>query len=187
MDSYGISLDFEAWPSIRKRLGEISCVSGELILTQSRVADRWIFLTDGIAASEQTWDDGTSSIARFFEQGDFCTNLTSAWTGEIASDDLLAITDVEGVSVPDDILRHEYLYGGAFGRYVRLKLMESHLFAKELVCAKNSSRISLRYEFLGKHQPDLLTKVSQKDIARFLGVTPQGLNRFLRQQKPAAN
>ncbi|WOF75733.1 hypothetical protein QMT40_003410 [Parvibaculaceae bacterium PLY_AMNH_Bact1] len=157
------------------------------MLNQSRVADRWIFLSKGVTATEQTWDDGTSSIARFFEQGDFCTNLTSAWTREIASDDLVAITDVAGMSVPDEIIRHEYLQGGEFGRYIRLKLMEGHLFAKELICAKNSSRISMRYQFLERFQPDLLDSVSQKDIARFLGVTPQGLNRFLRQQKSDAS
>ena len=181
----GVSLDLNAWDQIRQHSKFISIAAGRKIQNQAHVANNWIYLADGIAASEQSWLDGTSSIARFFEPGDICANLTSVWTRDTASDDLVAMTEMTGVAIPDTIFRREYLEGGSFGLYLRLKMMEAHLFAKELVCAKTSGKTEARYHFLEKHHRNVIGSVQQKDIARFLGVTPQGLSRFLRRRKSA--
>ncbi|MEO1550881.1 MAG: cyclic nucleotide-binding domain-containing protein [Pseudomonadota bacterium] len=179
----GIAIDLITWERIVQRCKSVQVMAGDKIQNQARVADSWIFLSDGVAASEQTDDDGVSTIARFFEPGDFCANLTSAWTRDIASDDLVALTNVDGIEIPDEVFRREYLEGGSFGTYLRLKMMTAHLFAKELICAKTSGRTETRYRFLERHHKTVVGSVQQKDIARFLGMTPQGLSRFLRQRK----
>ncbi len=178
----GVALNGHEWDTIRQRCSTVRIQAGEKIQNQARVADAWIFLSDGVAASEQTWLDGSSTIARFFEPGTICANFTSAWTRDIASDDLLAVTDVAGVAIPDSIFRQEYLQGGFFGTYLRLKMIEAHLFAKELICAKTSGQTETRYQFLERHHQCVIGNVPQKDIARFLGITPQGLSRFLRRR-----
>ncbi|MEO1679873.1 MAG: cyclic nucleotide-binding domain-containing protein [Pseudomonadota bacterium] len=178
----GIMLSPQDWRGICGRLTDLSFPSGQTIQNQAHVANAWVFLVSGIAASEQTWDDGTTTIARFFLAGDFCANMTSAWTGDIASDDLIAITDVTGLSLPDSLFRPEYLSGGAFGTYLRIKAMETHLFDKELICAKTVGRSEIRYRFLEHYQADVIARARQQDIARFMGVTPQGLSRFLRRR-----
>lgn len=183
----GVDIDAREWDDIRRRISNVHVPSGRKIQNQARVADVWIFLTGGIAASEQTWSDGTTTIARFFEAGHICANFTSAWTQDIASDDLIAMTDVSGVAIPDDIFRREYLQGVRFGKYLRLKMMEAHLFAKDLICAKTFGRTEARYEFLKQYHIGVVGNVQQKDIARFLGITPQGLSRFLRQYKPSSD
>ncbi|MEM1362767.1 MAG: hypothetical protein AAGF94_13790 [Pseudomonadota bacterium] len=183
----GVTRDAHEWDQISQRCTYIQVAAGDKIQNQSRVADSWVFLSHGIAASEQTWLDGGSTIARFFEPGNICANLTSAWTRDIASDDLIAVTDIAGVAIPDDIFRREYLEGGFFGRYLRLKMIAAHLFAKELVCAKTSGKTETRYNFLEQYHQNVIGSVPQKDIARFLGVTPQGLSRFLRRRKSQAS
>lgn len=167
-------------------MSPISSRAGRILLAQTRVADRLIFVTGGVSASEQSWRDGRSTIARFFEPTDFCTNVSSAWTGDIASDDLIAITDVEGLSIPLSVFMQDYLTGGTFGIYLRHRMLEAHLFAKELACAKTSIQIGVRYSFLQTHHRTVLETVPQKDIARFLGVTPEGLSRFLRNRRASA-
>lgn len=179
----GVELDFVEWGQISQRCKYIHIQTGEKIQNQARVADSWIYLSDGIAASEQTWLDGTTSIARFFEPGDICANFTSVWTRNIASDDLVAMTDVAGLAIPDDVFKREYLGGGFFGTYLRNKSMDTHLFDKELICAKTSGRTEVRYQFLEQYHLKVISSVPQKDIARFLGITPQGLSRFLRMRK----
>ncbi|WP_422021855.1 Crp/Fnr family transcriptional regulator [Roseibium sp.] len=184
---FGVTLDVNEWDQINQRCKFIQFRAGDKIQNQARVADSWIYISDGIAASEQSWRDGTSTIARFFEAGNICANMTSVWIRDISADDLVALTEVSGLAIPDDIFRREYLEGGAFGIYLRLKMIDAHLFAKELICAKTSGRTEVRYQFLKIHQPDIIASVTQKDIARFLGVTPQGFSRFLRRQKPDAS
>ena len=165
------------WERIVQRCKSVQIKAGDKIQNQARIADNWIFLSDGVAASEQTDHDGASTVARFFEPGDFCANLTSVWTRDVA------LTDVVGIAIPDDVFRREYLEGGFFGTYLRLKMMNAHLFAKELICAKTSSQTETRYRFLEQHHSTVINSVQQKDIARFLGMTPQGLSRFLRRRK----
>ncbi|MEL6210747.1 MAG: Crp/Fnr family transcriptional regulator, partial [Pseudomonadota bacterium] len=69
------------------------------------------------------------------------------------------------------------------GTYLRLKMMEAHLFAKELICAKTSAQTEARYRFLIDHHDIVVGAVRKQDIARFLGITPQGLSRFLRRRE----
>lgn len=183
----GVTFDLQQWDQIRRRCKTVHIPAGEKIQNQARVADSWVFLSEGIAASEQTWPDGAPTIARFFEPGDICANITSAWTRDIASDDLVAVTDVAGVAIPDRVFRKEYLEGGFFGIYLRHKLMNAHLFAKELICAKTFGQTDARYRFLEHHHQNVIGSVPQKDIARFLGVTPQGLSRFLRRRRSEAS
>ena len=178
----GVALPTDEWDLIKKRCAKVHVNAGETIQSQARVADSWIFLSLGVAASEQTLLDGASTIARFFEPGNICANLTSAWTRDIASDDLIAVTDVAGLAIPDEIFRRQYLEGGFFGTYLRLKMMEAYLFAKELIVTKTSGQTEIRYQFLEQHHENIIGNVPQKDIARFLGVTPQGLSRFLRRR-----
>ncbi len=171
------------WKTVRRQLREERFAAGSVVLGQARISDQWFFLSSGIAASEQSAIDGGATIARFFEPTQFCTNLTSVWWREIGSDDLIAITDLEGVSFPDRIFREQYLRGHSVGEYIRLKAMESLLFAKDLVCAKTSSDTEVRYRFLEQRYSNVIGSAAQKDIARFIGMTPQGLSRFLKNRR----
>ena len=184
IEGLGVAIARNEWSQIVRHCADVQVQAGRTIQNQSQVAASWLFLSQGVAASEQTWLDGSMTIARFFEPGNFCANLTSVWTRDIASDDLVAVTDVAGLAIPDGIFRRQYLDGGFFGRYLRLKMMEAHLFAKELICAKTSGQTETRYRFLEEYHQGVIGSVPQKDIARFLGVTPQGLSRFLRRRKP---
>ncbi|MEM1287762.1 MAG: cyclic nucleotide-binding domain-containing protein [Pseudomonadota bacterium] len=180
-------IDLIPWERIVQTCKRVQIKAGDKIQNQARVADSWIFLSEGVAASEQTDHDGDPTIARFFEPGDICANITSAWTRDVAADDLVALTEVVGVAIPDQVFRQEYLEGGFFGTYLRLKMMNAHLFAKELICAKTSGQTETRYRFLEQHHQTVIGSVQQKYIARFLGMTPQGLSRFMRHRKTEAS
>ena len=176
----GVTLPAADWARIAAQLTEARFPGGAVIFSQGRIADRWLFVARGIAASEQSSSDGGATIARFFEPGQVCANVTSAWRQDFASDDLIAMTPLDGVLLPDPVLRHEYLRGGAFGEYLRLKVMETLLFDKDLLCAKTSTDTAVRFRFLHDRYSEVVQRVPQKDLSRFLGVTPQGLSRFLR-------
>ena len=83
---HDIEFAMEGWSSIRQSLLEVNVAMGNCIYAQHSIGDRWLFLTEGIAASRQTDLDGNLLIARFFKPGDFCANLTSTWNKDYASD-----------------------------------------------------------------------------------------------------
>jgi len=184
---FNVQIDDMDWRKFARQTSPISVSARGQIQSQARVSDVWIFLASGIAASEQTWRDGATTITRFFTADDICANFTSVWRQDIAADDLIALTDISGLAIPDHVFRPEYLHGGPLGTYLRMKAITTHLLDKELLCAKTSNRIEIRYQFLEQYQPDVIDRVTQKDIARFLGVTPQGLSRFLRNRNSTSD
>ncbi|MEO0912744.1 MAG: cyclic nucleotide-binding domain-containing protein, partial [Pseudomonadota bacterium] len=177
----GIHAPTGAWQHLTKQLTEIRAPAGTCIYGQHTIGDRWLFISSGIVASQQSHTDGSASIARFFERGQIGANLTSTWTRDYAPDDLIALTDMSGVEIPDATFREVYLKGGWFGEYLRIKAMQTLCFDKEIIAVKTRADTDMRYSFLEQHS-GVIGKVRQKDIAAFIGVTPQGLSRFLRNR-----
>lgn len=179
----GCTLEPAEWHRLSKELVNCAFQKGDVIQSQARVADHWLFVASGIVASEQSTPDGNNLIARFFEAGHLCSNPTSAWHRELGSDDLIAITNVEGVLLPNLWFREQYLRGGNFGEYLRIKAMQTLMFDKDILSAKTSNDVETRYGFLESSHSEVVRHTAQKDLARFIGVTPQGLNRFLKNRQ----
>ncbi|MEM7578544.1 MAG: hypothetical protein AAF316_01620 [Cyanobacteria bacterium P01_A01_bin.80] len=180
--SHEIHLESFEWNGIKSKISEFSFTKKSVIFNQTHICDKIFFISDGIAASEQIMTEGVSPIARFFCRGQFCSNITSALTKEYASDTLIAITDVNGVSMSINFFLEEYYRGKAFGEYLRKKILETLLFDKEIICTKTVLNTEYRYRFLEERQQDVINYVADKDIARFIGITPQGLCRFLKNR-----
>lgn len=180
-----ITLSAELWSSLRVSFTEVTARAGEYIYEQHDIGDRWLFVTHGVVASQQNHEDGSFFISRFFETGQFCTNLTSTWTQDLAGDNLIAISDVRGVQLPDPLFRNELIRGGRFGEYLRIKAMETLCFDKEIIAVKTCADTETRYRFLEQHYDTVLDNARKKDLAAFIGVTPQGLSRFLKNRRQA--
>ena len=118
---HGVALPDDDWRNLRASFEAVTLAAGDVILCQSQIADSWMFVAQGVAASAQTMIDGEAWIARFFEAGHFAANLPSVWRRDYFEDDLVAVTPVAGVLIPDAVLREAYLRGGSFGVYLRIK------------------------------------------------------------------
>lgn len=176
----GVELSVSAWEALAQDLTEARFDKRAVIFSQTRIGDRWLFLSHGVAASEQISPEGEISIARFFEEGDLCANMLSTWQRDLAPDQLFAVTPVQGVMVPHALFQREYLHGAAFGLYLRLKVIDALLMGRDLVVAKTAQGTEQRYGFLEQRYRGVIDQVPQALIARFLGITPQGLSRFLK-------
>ncbi|MEO0421824.1 MAG: cyclic nucleotide-binding domain-containing protein [Pseudomonadota bacterium] len=178
----GISMPRHDWTALQAALREVTFARGECIYRMEEIAGSWLFVVDGVTASMQSHADGSITIARFFEDGQLCGNLTSTWSKQYASDDLVAISPVIGVEIAGDAFRRQMLDGGAFGRYLRIKAMETLCFDKEVIVAKTQLDLEKRYRFLEDHYRRVVGTAMQKQVAAFAGVTPEALSRFLKRR-----
>ncbi|MEM7762516.1 MAG: cyclic nucleotide-binding domain-containing protein [Pseudomonadota bacterium] len=179
---FDIRVTDTVWDQFRNGLDFARFERDTVIESATEIAGRWLFVCSGIVASRQTHTDGEISIARFFERGQMCANLTSVWAQSYSADDLLAMTAVEALVIPDSLFRDELINGEDFGRYFRHKAMETLCFDKEIMSAKTRIDTETRYRFLEQHYASVLENVRQRDIAAFIGITPQGLSRFKRHR-----
>ena len=183
MESLGCSPSSADWSQVRHHATERRVASRRSIYADSKVADRWIFITSGLAGSQYTHSNGSVTLTRFFEPGNIAGNVTSTWTQDFGSDELLAVSDVEGVEFPHDFLFQEYMGGKEFGAFIRLKVIETLRFDKDLLVNRSLNNVEARLRFLEERHKSVLELAMKRDIAAFLGITPQGYSRVLRRRQ----
>lgn len=172
------------WKTIRSQLDPVRAKRGDILLDSTVITEHLIFICDGIAASFQLTADGDTQIARFFERGQLCSNISSAWHRSVSNDELVAMTDLVGVRIPFSMFRDAFLSGGPLALYWREMVLETLLFDKDLMCTKTIRDVDTRYRFLAERYENVVADVPDKHLARFLGITPQGLSRFLKNNRP---
>ncbi|MEO1027530.1 MAG: hypothetical protein AAFX02_00595 [Pseudomonadota bacterium] len=171
------------WSNAAKHFKPVRARRGEILLDNAIIAETLIFVCKGVAASIQTTFDGDRQIARFFENGQLCSNVTSAWNGALSEDELVAMSEFSGISIPFELFRESYLFEGPLGLYWREKVFETLLFDKDLLYTKTVRDVGVRYDFLRQRYRDVIGEVPDRYIAQFLGITPQGLSRFLKNNR----
>ena len=174
----GYHLSAAEWTAVFQQFQPVSVERGAVLLDSACVTQHLFFVSNGVAASIQTTPDGDQQIARFFERGHLCSNLTSAWHQQVSSDTLIAMSDFTGLRIPFAMFREEFMSDAPLSLYWRAMVLETLVFDKDLICAKTIRDVETRYRFLVDRYDDVVRTVPDKYIARFLGITPQGLSRF---------
>lgn len=181
IETYQVELAPNEWGQLISNFKVVHFKKREIIFKQTEVCKKILFITQGIAASDYQ-DDGNKIISRFFKKGNFCTNLISAEYQELASDNVVAITDVVGVLMPYPFFIQQFLNSPTFGVFTRKKFLELHIEAKHFISIKTFSDTRKKYEFLEEKYPEVIKETPSKYIAEFLGITPEWLSRFLKKR-----
>ncbi|MEM7662761.1 MAG: cyclic nucleotide-binding domain-containing protein [Pseudomonadota bacterium] len=178
--SLGVDLTGSEWEEFASVCIETSYEKRETIFQDGVGPEYLLFIADGVCAGQATQPDGQTVVARFFEPRDFCAKIRFTRRGYTSTNTIVATTPVEGVLIPMDRWREEHLEGERIGKYARQKMMMAHHFDIDIIQVKTLNRTVESYEFLREHQPGVLRSVPQRVIAQFLGITPEGLSRFLK-------
>ena len=162
-----------------KRYGrKAELVKGEHVFVQGEADQSLYHVNTGILKAYYTSMDGKEFIKSFLRPGDVIGSLTSTVSGENCSFSLVCLEPVTLVAIPFGIIQ-EYSKND-------LELSESviDLLLKfgmkkekrefELLCLSAEER----FRGILESTPDLIDKVTQNDLARYLGVTPVGLSRI---------
>ncbi len=162
-----------------KRFGKrTEKVKGEHIFTQG-IPDRTLYLVQsGILKAYYTSADGKEFIKSFLSPGDVIGSLTSAVSGDNCSFSLICLEPATLVAIPFDTIQ-EYSKDDLELATTLIDLLLNFGMKKEkrefeLLCLSAEER----FRQLLESTPELLDKVTQNDLARYLGITPVGLSRI---------
>lgn len=156
----------------------VTYLKNSVIFHQTEICDKVLIITDGIAAAETAMEE-KAIITRFFQKGDTCINIISAFTGELGVDNIISLTPVRGVLIDIDIFLKTYHSDTKLGRFLREYLLKDMVEYKKLTSAKilySSDRLDL---FLRELYPEVISRVASKYIAMFMGITPEAYSRLL--------
>ncbi|MEM8568132.1 MAG: hypothetical protein AAGF85_16845 [Bacteroidota bacterium] len=174
------------WDVFEDRLSPVSYKKGDTVFPASEICKKVLFIVNGILASEyQAKEDLT--ITRFFKSKGLCSNIVSLFNQQLANDRIFAITNVEGVLIPYELMLENYLYSNGIGIYFRKRLLEILLEDKQFMSMKTVSGLKPKLTFLQEDYPEVILDAPWKYIANFMGVTPEWLSRNLQKKKVNAD
>ena len=182
VSNYGVLVSDEEWKDLSFFIKRRTAKKRAVIFKQTEICNHVIMLVKGITASVFSYD-GKEVITRFFQEGNFSSNIVSAEGKKLASDSLIAITDIEYYEIPFDRFIDLYLHSDTFGLFIRKKLIENSIENKRFTTIKTISETETRYLFLIRRYPLLIKEIPSKYIAKFLGLTAEGFSRFLSNRK----
>jgi CRP-like cAMP-binding protein len=165
------------WLLYEQHLTGTEARKGQVILSLHKPCKTIWHLTKG-AVRKLEMDNGIEKTTHFYVAPKIFTVLHSALTGEPSDLAIVCEEDCEFLELPFDQLQQLYqqsIYIERIGRR-----MAEEEFIEEFSMRRMFLKLDAlqRYEYLENKHPEILQRFQLKDVATFLGVTPETLSRL---------
>lgn len=173
-----ISLDKEETEFFSSLLQSRSIPAGAFLLREGDVCRYESFIIKGCLKTYYTDENGTEHITDFLVEEWWADDLYSFFTGTPCRSSIKAIEDTELLQISKNNLERLYQRVPKFERFFRLLFQKAFISQKEQIYSILSSPAEERYARFLEQKPYAEERFSQKDIASYLGVTPQFLSKL---------
>jgi CRP-like cAMP-binding protein len=171
-----ISLTREEFNSFASFLKSTSLKKGEFLIQVGEVCQYESFVTKGCLKSYYEDENGAEHVLDFSIEGWWANDLFSFFTQTPSQSSVKAIEDTEILQINKQDLELVYQRVPKFERFFRLLFQRAYIAQREQINLILSTPAQERYlQFLDK-KPYAEKRFSQKDIASYLGITPQFLS-----------
>ena len=164
-------------PAFRKK-GEFLIHAGDICKYES-------FVTRGCLKSYYEDENGFEHILDFSIEGWWANDLFSFFTETPAQSSIRAIEDTDVLQINKQDLEYVYQKVPKFERFFRLLFQRAYIAQREQINLILSTPAQERYLQFIKKKPYAEKRFSQKDIASYLGITPQFLS-VLKKKRPGS-
>jgi len=135
-------------------------------------------LKSGLLKAYYVTQDGKEFVKSFISPGSFIGSLTACYAENECSFSLFCLEDCEYLEIKFNDLKllaqknqtvADFVLNGVLDLAMKKEKREY-----EFLCLSAEKR----YQLLNAEKPDLLKKITQNDVARYLGITPVALSRI---------
>ena len=159
----------------------LHCEAGDTVFRQGDNCDALFLVRSGLLKASYLSDAGRETIKSFIREGELIGSLAAAWRGEPTPFGLMALEPTSMIRVPFGVLyeasQNSLPIARATTQFLLGFAMKKERRERDFLTATPETR----YRMLMRDSPDLLERVTQKDIARYLGITPVALSRIRRR------
>lgn len=165
--------------SLLKRLGiAVKLLKGDAVFRQGNQNKFLYFVEKGFLKAVYFSSDGKELVKSFLKEGDIIASLNSCMMDRPSTFTLICLEDTKLVKLPFAKLMQISESNSEVTGLVIQFLMKLALKKEVREFELLSLSASERYQLLQKHEPDILQRATQNDIARYLGITPVALSRI---------
>lgn len=171
-----IALSREEFNSFVSLLKSYSLKKGEFLIHAGDVCKYESFVTKGCVKSFYEDDNGFEHILDFSIEGWWADDLFSFLTQTPSESSIQAIEDTNLFQISKPDLERVYEKLPKFERFFRLLFQRAYIAQREQINLMLSAPAQERYMQFIKKKPYAENRFPQKDIASYLGITPQFLS-----------
>lgn len=161
----------------------ITKVAGEHVFRQGDEDKSLYLIKQGLLKAYYVSAQGKESIKSFIQSDNIIGSLYTAYTQHKNPFSLVCLEPTTLVKFDFNRLveqsQHDHELANSLIEILLQLSMKKEKRERELLCLSAEQR----YQLLKEQSPQLLEKVTQNDIARYLGITPVGLSRIKRRVK----
>jgi len=154
----------------------------QYVLQDGDICKQYIFVVKGCLRMFKVDEQGNDHILKFATENDWVTDIDSFYNEKKATLNIDALENTEVLQIEREELISLYLEAPKFDRIFRIltengfcKLQQRHLQSISVSAEE-------RYKSFVEIYPHLLNRISQVQIAAFLGITPEFLSRLRNRQ-----
>ena len=171
-----ISLTSEELEFFTSLLKSKSLASGDFLLREGDVCRYETFVTKGCLKTYYVDENGFEHIIDFSIEEWWADDLYSLLTQTASKSNIKAIEDTDILQISKTDLELLYQKIPKFERFFRILFQNAYITQREQINLALSASAQERYLLFIKKKPYAENRFSQKDIASYLGVTPQFLS-----------
>ena len=150
--------------------------TGAFLLREGDVCRYETFITKGCLKTYYLDEDGIEHIVDFLVEEWWADDLYSFFTGTASASNIKAIENTEVLQISKSNLEMLYQKIPKFERFFRILFQNAYIAQKHQINLMLSAPAEERYTLFIKNKPYAEKRFSQKDIASYLGITPQFLS-----------
>ena len=171
-----ISLTAEEIEFFGSLLKSKSLANGEFLLREGAVCKHESFVVKGCLKTYYLDENGFEHIIDFSIEEWWADDLYSLLTQTASKSNIKAIEDTDILQISKNDLELLYQKIPKFERFFRILFQNAYITQREQINLAVSASAKERYLLFIKKKPYAEKRFSQKDIASYLGITPQFLS-----------
>lgn len=159
----------------------------QYVLQEGNICTQLNFVVRGCLRMYKIDDQGVAHVLQFAAENYWINDLGSFHSAKSSELNIDALEDTMLLQISYDNLISLYTTAPTFHRIFRVLIENSFVSLQKRLLQTISSTADERYQYFLETYPNLLNRLSQTQIASFLGITPEFLSRLrnkLRKQKP---
>lgn len=157
----------------------------QYVLQEGNPCTHFYFVVRGCLRMYKIDDQGTTHILQFAAENSWINDLASFHGLNPSTLNIDAIEDTVALQIGREDLITVYLQAPKFNRIFRVLLEHSFIRLQERLLQNISSTAEERYQSFLDLYPHLVNRLSQVQIASFLGITPEFLSRLRNKRSKA--
>lgn len=154
----------------------------QYVLQEGDVCTQFNFVVRGCLRTYSVDKKGNVHVLQFATENNWINDLGSFHEMKPSNLNIDALEDTVVLQISREDLISLYNYAPIFDRIFRVLVENGYIHLQERLLQNISSTAEERYDYFLNRYPHLINRISQVQIAAFLGVSPEFLSRLRNQR-----